>query len=159
MPSHRQSRLSVRTLLLAAMALPPIAVLASIPWLKQQPDGLVFLLTGIAATLTIIASFWFAVLHDRTLDEWHRSNARFASQWGWAAGAGLVAFLLALPPFRDFVVSSVGNVAEAAAPDQKIVVLAFTFGFGAVVIAQMLCTILLASGWAYWKSRSPREPS
>jgi len=155
MSTQRQSRLPLRPLLLAVMVVPPLSVLVSISWLKQQPDGLVFLLTGIAATLTVLASLWLAVLHDRTLDEWQRSNARFSSQWGWTVGAALVSLLLALPPFRDWVVSLVANIADTPNADQKVVLLAFTFGFMAVVVMQMLCTILLASGWAFWKSRDP----
>ncbi len=101
MTSHRKSGLPLRALLLALMIMPPLAIFASIPWLKQQPDGVTFLLTGLAATLTIVASFALAIGYDRQIDEWHRSAARFASQWGWTAGAGLVALLLALPPFRE----------------------------------------------------------
>jgi len=159
MSSHRKSRLPIPALLLALMVIPPVAFLISIPWLKQQPDGLVFLLTGITASLTVLASFWFAVVHDRKLDEWQRSNARFSSQWGWAVGSGLVALLLAVPPVRDVIVSSVASVAQVPDPDQKLVVLAFTFGFGAVVVAQTLCIALLSGGWGFWMSRSPRDPS
>lgn len=159
MSSHSRSRLPLRAALVALMVVPPISILSAIPWLKQQPDGLVFLLSGIAATVTVIASFVFAILHDRRLDEWQRSNARFSSQWGWATGAGLVALLLALPPFRDLIVSWIASLAQTPDPDQKLVVLAFVSGFAAVVLAQTLCTMLLAVGWALWKSRAPREPS
>jgi hypothetical protein len=159
MSSHRQSRLPVRALLMALMVVPPISILAAIPWLKQQPDGMVFLLSGVAAALTVVASFLFAILHDRRLDEWERSNARFSSQWGWTAGAGLVALLLALPAFRDWVVSLAADLADAANPDHKLVVLAFTFGFGGVVFAQGVCTALFSIGWAFWKSRATHEPS
>jgi hypothetical protein len=159
MSSRRQSGLPLRALLAALMIVPTAVFLASIPWLKQQPDGLVFLLSGIAAALTVLASFALAILHDRKIDEWERSNARFSSQWGWTAGASLVALLLALPPFRDSIVSLVANIADVADPNHKLVVLAFTFGFGAVVLTQGMCTALLAMGWAFWKSRSPRDPS
>ncbi len=159
MSSHRRARPLFFALLAALMVVPPIAVFVSSPWLKQQPDGLVFLLTGIAATLTVVASLALAVLHDRKIDEWQRSNARFSSQWGWTAGASLVALLLALPPFRDWIVSLVANWAEAPNPDQRLVLVTFTFGFMAVVVAQLVCTALLSIGWAFWKSRSAREPS
>jgi hypothetical protein len=159
MSPRSQSRLPLRALLVALMIVPPIAVFAGIPWLKQQPDAVVFLLSGLAAALTIVASFVLALLHDRRIDEWQRSNAGFSSQWGWTAGASLVALLLALPPFRDFIVSSTANLADAPNPDQKLVVLAFTFGFGAVVLAQGMCTALLSIGWAVWMSRGVRDPS
>jgi len=159
MSAHRKSGLPLRALLVALMIVPTLAIFAAIPWLKEQPDGLVFLLAGIASVLTIVASFALALLVDRQIDEWQRSNARFSSQWGWTAGAGLVALLLALPPFRDLIVSVVANWADAPDIDQKVVVLAFVFGFGAVVVAQGVCTALLSIGWALWMSRSPREPS
>jgi hypothetical protein len=159
MSSHHKSRLPVRTLLLALMVIPPGLVLFGIPWLKQQPDTVIFLLSGLAAVVTIIASFVLALLHDRNIDEWERSNAGFSSQWGWTAGASLVALLLALPPFRDFIVSAAANLADAPNPDHKLVVLAFTFGFGAVVVAQCVITALLSIGWAMWKSRPARDAS
>ncbi len=146
-------------LLLAIMIGAPVSFLIAIPWLKQQSDGVVFLLAGIASAIAIATSFAFAILHDRQLDEWQRSNARFSSQWGWAAGSGLVALLLALPPFRDFIVSWTTSLAEAPDPNKKLVILAFTFGFGAVVIAQTVCTALLSIGWAFWKSRPARDAS
>ncbi len=159
MSTRRQSRFPLRTLLLVLMVLPPIAIFAGIPWLKQQPDSLVFLLSGIAAILTVVASFGVAILTDRQIDEWQRSAARFSGQWGWTIGAGLVALLLSFPPFRDLIVATVADWADVANPDQKLVVLAFAFGFGGVVIAQGLSTMLLSIGWALWMSRSPREPS
>ncbi len=147
----------LRALLLALMVVPPITLFASLSWLKQQPDGVVFLLSGIAAALTVIASLLFGVLHDRRLDEWERANARFSSQWGWPIGTGLVALLLNVPAFRDWMVSAIANAANVPNPDQKLVILAVAFGFGAVVLTQGVCTMLVAIGWASWKSRAPRE--
>ena len=146
-------------LLLAIMIAAPAALLLSLPWLKQQPQGTIFLLAGITAAIAVATSFAFAVLHDRQLDEWQRSNARFSSQWGWAAGTGMVALLMALPPFRDFVVAAVAAVAQAPEPNHKLVILAFAGGFAAVNLAQAFCTALLSMGWAFWKSRPARDAS
>lgn len=159
MSSPRRSRPRLFALLAALCAVPPISFFVSLPWLNQQPDALVFLLTGITVTVVIAASFWLAILHDRKLDEWNRSNARFSSQWGWTAGGSLVALLLALPPFRDLIVHWAAIWGGAPNPDQKLVLVTFTFGFMAVVIAQLVCTALLSIGWAFWKSRSAREPA
>jgi len=157
--AHRKSRPPLKALLVTLMIVPPIAVLAAIPWLNQQPDGPVFLVTGIAAALTIVASFALAIVHDRTMDEWQRSNARFSSQWGWAAGAGLVGLLLALPQVRDLIVSGAAIWGDAPNPDHRLVVVTFTLGFMAVIAAQALCTLLLSVGWTYWMSRSARDRS
>lgn len=159
MSSHRLSRPVLLALLVALMVVPPILVLVAIPWLKQQPDGLVFLLAGLAATMAVVASLALAVLHDRQLDEWERSNARFSNQWGWTAGTALIALLLALPPIRDFIVSVVTSWVPAPQADQNLVLVAFVFGFMAVAVAQTVCMALLSIGWAFWMSRSAREPS
>ena len=159
MSSHRRPRPLLFALLVALCFAPGLSVDASIPWLKQQPDDLVFLLSGIAATVTIAASLALAVIHDRRMDEWERSNSRFSSFWGDAAGTSLVALLLLVPPFRDWIVSVVANWADAPNPDQTLVILAFVFGFMAVVLARVAFMALLSIGWALWMSRSTREPS
>jgi len=159
MPSPRKSNAPLQMALLAVIILAPLSVLIAIPWLKAQPDNFVFLYSGIAAALTVFAGFALSVLQDRQLDEWQRSNARFSSQWGWAAGAGLVALLLSLTPFRDWMVSTVADVADVTDPDQTLVILAFTLGFAGVVLVQGLCTAVLSIVWAYWKSRPSRDPS
>ena len=159
MPSQSRSSRPVRALLIAVMIVAPLSVFASLPWLKEQPDGVVFVFTGIASTLTVLAARAFGILQERGLDEWHRSAARFSSQWGWLAGASLVALLLAWPPVRDLVVSLSANLAGIADPDQKLVVLAFVFGFIATVLAQLMCTAVLGMIWASWKLRGPRDPA
>lgn len=156
---RRRSRPLLFGLLVALCFAPGIAVVASIPWLKQQPDDLVFLLSGIAGAVTVAAGLALGVIHDRHLGEWERSNSRFSSYWGEAIGTSLVALLLLVPPFRDLIVSVVANWADAPNLDQKPVVLAFVFGFMALVIAKTVCMAFLSIGWALWKSRSAGEPS
>ncbi len=159
MTPQRRSGLPLRAALLAAMALPPLSVVALLSWLKTLPPAVVFLLTGIAAVITIAASFVLAILHDRQMDEWTRSNARFSGQWGWTAGGCLVALCLALQPFRDLIVASVANWVHIRSPDQTLVLVTFTFGFMTVVITQLVCMALLSVAWSVWKSRPAREPS
>lgn len=159
MALNRQTRLPLKVLFGALMIIPPAAVLVSIPWLKQQPDGLVFLLTGAAAALTIAASFALAVLHDRHIDEWERSNARFASQWGWAAGGGVLGVALALPVVRGAIVTLAASMTGVSNPDQQLVVLVFTAGFIATILTQLACIVLLSFAWVYWKSRAAPNQS
>jgi hypothetical protein len=132
----------------------PILFIAATPWLKQQPDAVVYLFTGLAASGTILASFVLAIQKDQKLDEWHRSAARFSSQWGWLAGAGLVAVLLAVPALQNLIVALAGRLADVSSADQQLVLMAFLVGFMSVVLAQMICTLLLSAGWRYWMSRS-----
>lgn len=154
--SRRASPL-VFALLLAFCLVPGLSIIAIFSWLKQQPEGLVYLITGIAGTVTILGSLALGIVHDRGMDEWQKSNSRFASFWGEAVGTALVALLLNLPAGRDGIVSVVGNWAGVPAPDTKVVILAFVFGFMAVVLTRMVCMALFAVGWALWKSRAPRE--
>lgn len=132
----------------------PILFIAGIPWLKQQPDSVVYLCAGIAATGTVGASFLLAIQKDQSFDEWHRSAARFSSQWGWLAGAGIIAVLLSFPPLQNAIVAVSGNLGDVAAPDRTLVLMAFTIGFMSVVFAQMICTLLISAGWRFWMSRS-----
>jgi hypothetical protein len=139
------------------MIVPMVLLVASLPWLKQQPQGLIFLLAGTAASVSVVASVLLSVLQERRQDEWQRSMSRFANQWGWNAGVALVALLLAWPQVRDLIISWIAALAHASAPDRKLVLLAFVAGFMAVVLAQFACTVLLAMGWASWMSRPARE--
>lgn len=132
----------------------PILFIAGIPWLKQQPESVVYLFAGIASAGTVIASIVLAIQKDQKCDEWHRSAARFSSQWGWLAGAGAIAILLSVPPLQNAIVTVSGSLGDVAAPDKKLVLMAFTVGFMSVVIAQMVCTLLLSAGWRSWMSRS-----
>lgn len=142
--------------LLAALCIvPPMAFVASLPWLKQQPDERVFLITGITAAIVILGSLALDALVDRRLDEWQRSNARFSLKWGWALGLSLVALLLALPQFQNLLVHWAAIWGDVPDPDRRLVIVTFTAGFMAVVIAQTVCTTLASIGWTYWKSRDP----
>jgi len=138
----------------AAALLAPIIFLAAIPWLKEQPDGIVQLFAGIAATITVLCSFALAIIDDRRMDEWHRAASRFSTQWGWLAGGGTVALLLSLPPVQAIITKSSGVLAGVDNPDTKLVLMAFMLGFMAVVITQMLCTLALS---AFWRSRMSRS--
>jgi hypothetical protein len=159
MSTNKQFR--VPHLALFAIALgPAIGFLAAIPWLKQQPDAVVFLAAGVVTVLAVVAGFSHSVLSDRAQDEWHRSGSRFASQWGWLTGLCIVALLIALPPVHDLLFAVVSwaavNLANAPAPDREVVLLTFTFAFVIVSIIQTISTMLLAIGWFSWMSRSAR---
>jgi len=159
MTSPDRFRSLILLFLVVIMVAPVAAILLAIPWLKRQPDELALLLTGVAAALTVLASIALAVLNDRKLDEWQRTNARFASQWGWTVGAGLFALLLVLPPVHDLIVWGAEIWGGTPNPDVRLVLTTFTFGFIALVIAQVFCTALLSLGWHLWMSRAPRDLS
>ena len=139
--------------IIAAAVLAPACFLAAIPWLKEQPDGIVYLFAGIAATVTILCSFALAVAEDRRMDEWHRAASRFSNQWGWLAGGGAIALLLSLPPIHSLIIGASAALARVTDPNPTLVLMAFTLGFMAVVIAQMLCILTLS---AIWRARMSR---
>lgn len=157
MPSHRPSKLPLKMFLLVALVIAPIAFFASIPWLKEQPDDLVFLVGGTTSIVTVALSFWLSILQDRQLDEWNRANAGFANRWGWTTGACLIAVLLALPPFRELIVTLIAGWTDRPDVDPETVMITFTFGFMAVVMAQLFSTVVLSAIWGMWMSRAPRE--
>lgn len=157
MSSRHQSRPRLYLFLLALCLVPGLSVVASIPWLKEQPDELVFLLSGIAATVTILASLLLAILHDRSMGEWERSNSRFSTHWGDAAGTSVVALLLSVPVFREWVVATVAAFAGTPDIDQKPVILAFVGGFMALVLTRIIFVAAFSIGWTFWKSRPARE--
>lgn len=157
MSPHRQTRPRLYAALLALCFLPGLGIVLSIPWLKQQPDDLVFLLSGVAAAVTIFASLALAILHDQYMDEWQRSNSRFSTFWGDATGTSLIALLLAVPAFRDWIVALVADWADAPDANAKLVIITFVSGFMAVVIARITFTVFLSIGWTFWKSRGAHE--
>ena len=63
------TRYSKLAFILIAIGL-PVSFLAGIPWLKQQPDSVVYLLAGVAATGTVVSSFMLAIKEDQICDEW-----------------------------------------------------------------------------------------
>lgn len=138
----------------SAALLAPISFLIAVPWLREQPDGLVYLIAGLASTLTVTSSMALAVLKDRKLDEWHRSGARFANQWGWLAGSGLLAVAMAVPPVQDAVLALASSASGEDAPYRKLVLMTFLLGFMATVFLQMLATLLLGAIWRYRMSRA-----
>ncbi len=135
------------------MVLFPISFLIAIPWLKEQPESLVHLFSGIAATGTVVSGFVLAVLKDNELDEWHRGAARFSNQWGWLAGGGLIAILQGIPAFRTVVMNITSSLNESAGSADAQVAFAFMLGFMAVILAQMICILALHKGWKVWMSR------
>lgn len=142
-----------KTVAFAVMVLCPIAFIVSLPWLKDQPVGVVQLFGGLAATGTVVASFVLAVLKDKDLDEWQRGAARFSNQWGWLAGGGVVAILQVLPAFQSLVISLTKNMVAQGSSIDTSVIFAFMLGFMAVILAQMLCIVVLSKSWRSWMSR------
>jgi hypothetical protein len=151
MSSRSKAPLSLPMIVaLLAVAGTAIGFAVSFPWLLQQPPEMIVQVAGIAVVLIVVETLALFVLIDRGTDEWHRSAARFSSQWGHMAGLGLV--LLLLVPLSQWLGS------WAPHGEQRFVQLGFMFGFLVVMIAQVVCVALMRVGWTFWMSRSTREP-
>ena len=133
----------------------PVAFFASIPWLKEQPDGTVYLVSGIAAFVVIASSTYLSAAGQAKMDEVERAGSRFAYLWGGLLGASLIALLLAVPPFQDVIYRLVGAFRHdgEATMDRQSVMLAFTLGFCCVVMAQSISTLLVGGVWRLWMAR------
>ena len=131
----------------------PIVFLTSIPWLKQQPDAVVHVLGGIAATICIVSSLALAIVKDQHMDEWHRSAARFSSQWGWLTGGALVVLFTAVPAARELIVSIAQNFSDNGKVDERMIMLTFMGGFTLTIFVQTVCTVVLSLIWRYRMSR------
>lgn len=135
----------------------PVSFLISVSWLEQQSDTLVHLFGGVAATGTVIASFILAILQDKDLDEWHKSASRFANQWGWLAGGGLVAILLGVPPFQSMIIGAAQALSGAGDTIEVTILMAFMLGFMAVIFSQMVCTLVISKVWRSWMTKTDAE--
>jgi len=142
-------------LAIIAIALPS-SFLISLPWLKQQPDWVIYLCTAIAAIGTIICSLLLAMRQYQRCDEWHRNAVQFSSHWGWLAGGALVVILLAIPQLQSSIVALSGVLGDVSAPDERLVLMTFILGVICVIFAQTICAMLFSAGWRYWMSK-PRD--
>ena len=131
----------------------PITFLVSMPWLKEQSETVVYTAAMIAATLTVIASLALAILKDNELDEWHRGAARFASQWGWLIGAGIVALAQGIPYIQGFIYGFISSFTEGETDARQAISFSFMAGFMTVVFMQMICTLALSKAWRSYMSR------
>lgn len=138
--------------LIFLMAAPPIAFLIAIPFLREQPDNIVFLITGAASFLVVSTSVALTILKERRADEWTRSGGRFSTYWGYIGGAGFIALLLNIPAFRDFIATT-ATAMKGAPVDDTLVQMAFTAGFMASVLAQMVFILIFSLFWRIWMSR------
>lgn len=153
MTATKGSSTSGSGLLVAGMVIPPLVFMGSIPWLKTLSDNVVFLVGGLASFMVIASSLLLAIRKDQSADEWTRSSARFSGQWGFVIGGAVLALLLAIPPFRDLIVS-VAERFQSGDVDGKLVMMTYTAGFMSCIIAQMIAILLIGLGWRIWMSRA-----
>lgn len=151
-----RTKFSQRTLALFAL-IPAVLVIAvlflALPWLKTIPDAVAMAIV-IPIALAIVAwGLFVAVLGARNEDEVQRASGRFAVQYGFIGGSVVVALLLLVPAFPDFITATANSIATAADGDtDKAPVLGFIGGVVTLTLAQSLCALVLGVYW--WNSRS-----
>jgi hypothetical protein len=129
----------------------PVGFLLSGPWLKATFGGTATMLTAAVAAIFVMAyALYLSVRCQRDLDEVQAAGGTFAARWGMTIGPIIFATLLLLPPFHDMMTAIIGDAAGVPA-NRKVVTLAMTFGFGAVVILQTIAMVILNLLW--WRAR------
>lgn len=139
--------------LIVGMVVPPILFLGSAPWLATLNRDLVFLVAGFASVSVLGSSLAMAIIKDRQSEEWVRTSARFSGHWGFVGGGTVLALLLALPPFQNWITSVAASLTSGESNDLH-VIMAFTAGFLACVFLQMIAVLVIGAGWRVWMSRS-----
>ncbi len=139
------------TLAVLPLAIVPVAFLAAGPWLKTAFGTTVTLVAAAAAAIFVMGySLYLSARWERGLDEVQTAGGTFAAKRGMTIGPVIFALLLLLPPFLDMMTAVIGDAAGVAA-NRKVVTLAMTFGFGAVVILQTIAMIVINLLW--WRAR------
>jgi hypothetical protein len=123
----------------------PIALFASLPWLKQQND---VVSSGIGAAASIFVmgyALFVAARVNRRLDEVEIAGQRFAQTKGMTIGS-FAAVLVMIFPLSMNALADLASTIGAASPE-KAVKLGITIGFMLVVILQTLAMAAVAIWW------------
>ncbi len=123
----------------------PVAVFASIPWLKQQNDAVAL---GIAAAASIFVmgySFFLTARVNSRLDEVEIAGQRFANTKGMTIGTVAAVLVMLFPPLMNALVDLASTI--GAGSPEKAIRLGITIGFMLVVILQLLGTVAVAIWW------------
>ncbi|MEM9838147.1 MAG: hypothetical protein AAF830_03230 [Pseudomonadota bacterium] len=146
MSKKQDGQTKTRKTALAVAGVTPLVFIGNLWWLKDQPDPVVYALTGLAAAVVLIATLLAAVQGDRQSGEWERAGDRFAHQWGALAGGSFVALLLAVPAVQDAILS-LATLVSAGEIDRATAMILFTAGLGSVIITQMIFTVIIGAVW------------
>jgi len=137
-----------------------VGFFAAIPWLKQQTDTFVLVLSAVAAIFVMGYALFISHRLQRHLDEVQIASQGFASSRGWVWGVMATNLLLMLPPVANWLIDVANNLSTGSADvsDRGAVHVALFFGVMLVVLTQLIA-IMVAS--AIWQRRmgDMREPS
>src|SRR5690606_6146072 len=132
-------------LLLLPIVLVPVAIFASVPWLRQQSDAVALGISAAAAIFVMGYSVLVAERMNRGLDEVQLAGQRFAHTKGMTIVSIGAVLVMLFPPLMNALVS-LANTIGAGSPD-KAVKLGITIGFMLVVILQTLGMAAVSVWW------------
>ncbi len=142
----RSQRKLGRTLLwFAPIVIVPAAVFASLPWLRQQDQGVVFGVVGAASVFVLLYSFVLAERVNRRLDEVEVAGQRFAQTHGMTIGWAIAVLVMLFPPSMDALV---GLAQSFGGSPEKAVRLGISLGLMLVVVLQTLVMFAAGIWWA-----------
>jgi hypothetical protein len=126
-----------------------VGFFAAIPWLKQQNDSFVLLLSAGVSIFVMGYSLLISHRLQRHLDEVQIASQGFASSRGWIWGAIATVLLLMLPPVTNLLID-LANMLSTGSPDtsdRRAVQLALFFGFMLVVLTQFVAVTVASAIW------------
>lgn len=139
---------------IALKALPVFLVaggfLASAEWLKATLGSTAVTIIGAtAAFLVMVYAIYLSARVQRGMDEVQRASAGFAAKWGPSLGHIAFVLLLVLPPVQAALTGLVADIAAdpGETVDRTVVTFSLTLGFMAVVLLQLLGTVVMNAVW------------
>lgn len=155
MTVNRPPRIVRVVLWFSPVALIVVAFFSALPWLRAQSDALVLAVGATAAISVMGYAVFIAIRSQRGMDEVERAGARFAAQTGALAGSIAIVLLMIAPPFQNLILHWAGVLGTGSPEsfDRESVLLAFDFGFSALVLAQTLGALVAYVGWNWRMAR------
>jgi cobalamin synthase len=126
-----------------------VGFFAAIPWLKQQDDTFVLVLSAAVSIFVMGYALFISHRLQRHLDEVQIASQGFASSRGWVWGAMATVLLLLLPPVANCLID-LANMLSTGSPDvsdRGAVQLALIFGLILVVLIQFVALIVASAIW------------
>lgn len=144
-PSARRLNPIRCALWFAPIVVVPVAVFASLPWLKQQNAAVSMGIAAAAAIFVMGYAVFLAARVNRRLDEVEIAGQRFATTQGTTVGWIAAVLVMIFPPVMNALVD-LANTIGAASPD-KAVRMGIVIGFMLVVLLQTLGIVAVSIWW------------
>jgi hypothetical protein len=149
---RKLSQTSLTLLALIPTVLLGVILFSALPWLKSLPDAVAMTISIGAAIVVMAVSLAVSILAQRRQDEVQCASGRYAVQHGNILGALLVAGVLLAPPFHDWLIATVNDIANSLKGDtQKAPMIAYVAGVATLAFAQVFGTIAASAWW--WRGK------